>query len=471
MESFSVSLQENLLVLLCYSEEHCKFIRNVAEIDHFDGILRDFAHRVYRYIDDYKEPPKDHIADLFEDILTDGEESKRSAYQRVLVSLIEAKDSISSKYTIDKLDKFVRLQNLKSGIMEAASKLQQGGEDAAEEAEVILQGRMKKRLTAFDPGLSLDNIEPILAKLKEQSETLPTGIRELDNVGLGPIIKGIHLFVAPPKAGKTTWLVQLGRSALMHGYRVCHVTLEMSEAHMAQRYLQAMCGIAKHPTDIRFPTFSVDQLGRIDGIEIKQIAPKVTFEDSDIDEKIIQKVSKWKRHQRRLLIKQFPTGQLSIRGLEAYLDRIEESLSFRPDLLILDYADLLQVKSVEHYRIALGEVYKQLRGIAVEREIAIATASQSNREGAKRRKVTETEVAEDFSKIATADCVVTYNQTPQERMLNLARVFVAAARHDMDKFEICISQNYAMAQFARDSVRLRGNYFELVDSLSESEAQ
>lgn len=76
--------------------------------------------------------------------------------------------------------------------------------------------------------------------------------------------------------------------------------------------------------------------------------------------------------------------------------------------------------------------------------------------------VLDTHAAEDFSKIGTADCAITYSQTAAERQLGLARLFVSNARTDEDKFTILIAQAYATGQFCLDSLRMMDSYWDQI---------
>jgi hypothetical protein len=103
-------------------------------------------------------------------------------------------------------------------------------------------------------------------------------------------------------------------------------------------------------------------------------------------------------------------------------------------------------------------VYKELRGIAVERNIAVGIVSQSNRAGSKVKKLTEANIGEDFSKIQTTDTAFFYNQTDQELKLGLARIEVAKTRNEAGHFEVLISQNYNTGQFCLDSSMVDRQY-------------
>ncbi len=153
----------------------------------------------------------------------------------------------------------------------------------------------------------------------------------------------------------------------------------------------------------------------------------------------------------RLLIKEFPTFSLTIAQLNAYLDMLDRKFNFRPDVLIIDYPDLMAIKSTEK-RIEIGNHFAALRGICQRRKMAGITVTQVNRKGADATLVTATHVAEDWSKIATCDNILTFNRTKHEKRLGLARVLVAAARDAEDGYVALIAQNYKTGQFCLDSI-------------------
>jgi hypothetical protein len=96
----------------------------------------------------------------------------------------------------------------------------------------------------------------------------------------------------------------------------------------------------------------------------------------------------------------------------------------------------------------------------------LVAASQGNREAATSKLVTGEMASEDYSKIATADNVITYSQTLQEKALGLARIFVSQGRNDEDKFVSLITQSYATGQFCLDSTLMLSDYWDFVENLS-----
>jgi intein/homing endonuclease len=281
-----------------------------------------------------------------------------------------------------------------------------------------------------------------------------------------------HNFVAGNILVHNSWsLMHLAKMALMHRLKVLHITLEMSDDRTAQRYYQGFFSISKRKETYRTTKFVKDSLGRISGFEEAILTPALTFEDPNIRAKLERRIDKWgPRLLDNIYVKQFPTGALTVNQLVAYMDNLETTERFVPDLLILDYPDLMRLDKA-NYRLSLDELYKDIRGILVERNIAGAVVSQSHREAARAKTVRADNVSEAYSKVAHTDVTITMSQTSAEQQLGLARLHVAAGRNDADNLTVVISQNYGTGNFVVGSCVMRGNYFGLLPQAEDGEAE
>jgi hypothetical protein len=190
-----------------------------------------------------------------------------------------------------------------------------------------------------------------------------------------------------------------------------------------------------------------------------EVLPKLSMQDKDIRKKLERQIDKFgTRLLSNIFIKEFATGMLTVRALEVYLDGLENNERFTPDLLIVDYPDLMKIDK-DNYRLGIDEVYKEIRGLAKTRNMAVAVVSQGNRDSEKAKNVGSGHVAEAWSKIAHADCIITYQQTPAEHKMGLARLYVAGGRNDEDKLTLIISQNYAFGSFIVDSCLMQGSNY------------
>ncbi len=453
------SLAENLLTLLAFDKDRAPIVRAVIDASLYGGPYRLLAVRIYDYLDTFKKPPGDHLPDLLADKL-EGKESEASYYAEIIDSLHTAKEHINPEYVMASLETFVKRQSLRSVAIDLQKALQRDTDDSIEEAGRLISKANHVSLKVFDPGTRLSDKRKALAFLEMADDSFPTGIKELDNHGFGPTRKELWLFIGNAKSGKTWMLGQLAKSALMHRYRVVHISLEMSEKRASQRYFQSLFAMAKRGGSYDITKFQLDKLQRINGFDTKKVKPALSMDDPQIRKKLERRIDRWSsRILDNIIIKEFPSSHLTVLQLRAYLDNLEASEKFVPDLLIVDYPDLLRLDK-DNYRLALDEAFKELRGLAVSRNIALAAVSQSHRSAAKAKQVGVENVAEAYSKIAHSDVVITYTQTAAENKLGLARLYVAAGRNDKDKFSLVISQSYNTGQFVVDSALLRGTYWQ-----------
>lgn len=606
MPEFRRALQENLITLLCYDDDRAKLIRNTVDVNLFEGIFREFARRIYAYLDKFSKPPKDHIADELEDILEGNDKRRADSFRNMLLEIHESKDRINADYVVSRMQTFVRRQTFKQAAIEAVEAIQSGtGDDdeSIEQAEDIILAALKKRANVFDPGIDLSNPDQALKFLDQLTDPCPTGIPEFDMRGLGPIRKGLHLFIGLPKAGKcvaagtyilmpdrstkliesvvrdkdkavmahdfstgrlveakvarhfdsglkrclhietksgkhivvsenhpllsstgwekannfcigqsiavtrsarvdeiawdwvkmifpcgehqtydievknhhnfigggivvhnSRWLRHLGKKAALDRRNVIYITLENSAEMTAQTFLQSFFMVPKRIAEdlFQYLQFEFDRDGKLVGFIERELAPQMSLADEAIRARLTAKIKASRNILERIRIKEFPTGSLSIRELEAYLDSLEASSGFQADLLLVDYIDLMKIDA-KNKRIDLGQMTINLRGLAVKRNLALASVSQSSRKGLDAGLVTEGHVAEDFSKIATADTVFTFSRTAEEKALGLARIYVSNARQDEDKITAVISQNYPTEQFILESMMLSKDYRTSLD--------
>jgi hypothetical protein len=440
-------LTDLVLTLVVHDDDASKLIRSVLKPEWLESSVHQrLLQSAYDYIDRYGEAPKGHDQDL----LSAFDERSVDLGKRVLDILrIQQANGINKPYVFDNLEQFGRLKRLLSGITEAQAFAQGSFVDEAENA---LHEILSARFTSFSPGLFLRDFSKLDFAIPEE-DFIRLGIPALDDVGQVPTRKELYQLVAPAKRGKTWWLVHVGRQAILQRKNVLHVSLEMSEKRIIQRYVQSIGAVTKRPDEVKIATIIPDELGRLSSLEVKNLGRRPQFTDSAHLQKRIDGL----RVGERLLIKEFPTRSLTFAGLVAYLDALESSIKFVPDVILLDYPKIMALPGKD-LRIELGQLTEDLRGLAAKRNIIMCTVAQSNKEGARAGIVKDTHASEDWSQIGTADVTVTFSQTDSEHMLGVARLFLADGRNDVDKFEVLITQSYAMGQFVLDSVKVPLDY-------------
>lgn len=467
----SSATQESILTALAYKGKDAAILTAIVSLEHFDPVYRLIAGRVIEYRGKHHEPPgQGHLDDIFADILEDREHKQHNLVRRTLVGMREQSEHLNLGYVIETVRSFVRVQTLKNGIMQAAERWQTEDKERIEDVERILNDTLKSKSNVIDPGTFFSNEQRLFAfQDKSESDFFLTGIPILDRYSFNPHIGEIDVFIAPPKKGKSWWCHFLGFAAVRQGWPTLHITLENAETVTVPRYLQTMYRLAKRDEEHDRARFSVNKHGVLTpriagdangGIEFVHVKPEKFIGDKDLRTKLTRN----EYLHEHLVVKQFPTRSLTIKMLENYLDYLDSAHGFQPRFVIIDAPYLMKL-ATQNYRLDLGSLVMELRGLAGERQFALQVTHQGNREASEARTVTASHIAEDFSIIGTCDRAMTFSQTKAERDLGLARLFASDSRNDQAEFTVMISQNYNTGQFALDSCLFKSEgHFDLIDA-------
>lgn len=307
-------------------------------------------------------------------------------------------------FVASKIMKWMQTQEFKRAFFDSLSFLQKG------EFEKI-KSRMEK---AYIAGMDiLDKGFPYFAmdvsRLHQKGvEKIPTGINGLDRCTSGGLGRGeLGVVLAPPNRGKSLFMVNLGAAAIAWGCRVVHFTLELSTLKVARRY------------DANFL--------------------RVPYNDVP---KHLSRLAKFLMVARRmvgnnLMIKEYPNNACSVDDIKMYLEQLIVVSGFFPDLVIVDYADIMRsLTTYTEKRHAQGAIYEELRRLACEWDIPVWTGSQANRTSLSKKTITMADVAESFDKAFISDLIVALCQTPDEKQGGKMRAFVAKSRDNISQVTI-----------------------------------
>ena len=454
------ALQENLLTLLVFDDKNCKVLAGSVTPHLFESkVYREIAGHALDFIEQYGETIKEHLPDHLEDVLEGEDQRKASTYRKLLDNLFLQRDAVNADYVITQLHKFVRQQHIKAALLKAVEAAESGDIDGA---EVAMHAGLNAQSTIFEPGLSLASPEDVsaLSDMPEE-EGFTLGIDAFDEAGIYPRRKELFYFIAPRKRGKSWFITHCAKRALMQRWSTVIITLEMSEHLYGRRQLQSFFSIGQRDAQVMITKLQRDRAGNLIDV-VQEKIERETMQDEGIKEKLVSKAKRMFQRRAKFRIKQFPTGSLTLQQLNAYLDGLERFEKFTPDLICIDYPDLMQLDS-KNLRLELGQLLIGIRGIAVRRNAAVVAVSQGNRDSETATTVQAAQVAEDISKLGTADNIVTYSQTPEERSMGLARLTAELIRNQTGGLTVLLSQAYAIGQFCLDSIRLNNDYWGIVN--------
>jgi len=303
--------------------------------------------------------------------------------------------NVDLEYIKGEFKDFCINQNLKGVILQSVDLLSAGSYDRIKD---LVDAAMK---VGTETNLGMDYILDYDERMLDlKRSTVPTRwdpINDLMDGGLGPGELGV--VVAPSGVGKTWILTAIGAEAVRQGLSVVHYSMELSEHYVGARYDTVFTQIPS--TDLR-----------------------------DKQEEVKGKITNLKG---KLLIKYFPPKGVSVRKLQQHIEKMS-SLGNKPDLIIVDYADLLLSDSnkTDSTYAEQGGVYIDLRGMGGHLEIPIWTASQTNRSAIDSDVIEADKIADSYAKVMNADFIMSWSRKSKDKLNDTARAHVMKNRFGPD---------------------------------------
>jgi predicted GH43/DUF377 family glycosyl hydrolase len=153
-------------------------------------------------------------------------------------------------------------------------------------------------------------------------------------------------------------------------------------------------------------------------------------------------------------MKAYPMGSANISRITADLDALEYTEGFVPDVIVVDYADILAPEDarITDTRHRLDMTWQHLKGLAQERHCLVFTASQGNRKSIKKLLMEQEDIAEDIRKMAHVDVMYALNQTGKEKAAGAMRISIVAHRHEdsNDSSYVTVLQQRGLSQMLLD---------------------
>ena len=393
LTQFGTSFQSKIITSLITDVKFIQTISDILSSSMFDSDSNKWlVKEIKKYYLEYKKQPtlevlKYKIEEIDNDVLKTGVVEKlRDVWKNV--------ESTDLEFVQSETLNFCKNQTLKSAILESVERLQNKDYDGIKS---IIDEAMK---AGSSRDLGHDYISSLETRLEESArETVKTPwdiINDVMDGGLGAGELGV--IVAPAGIGKSWTLQALGASVIRQKKTVVHYTLELNENYVGLRYDSIFSGIT---------------------------TSNIKYYKEEVSKKLFDLKGK-------LLIKYFPTKAASVQTLGSHLKQIELS-GTKVDMVIVDYADILMpTGNFREKRHAIGNIYEDLRGLAGELELPIWTASQANRSALEEDVIGADKVAEDYSKVMTADFVMSMSRKVEDKIANTGRFHVIKNRFGID---------------------------------------
>jgi replicative DNA helicase len=333
--------------------------------------------------------------------------------------IYEAPTEDAKQYIYEKTLTFIKESMMKEAFMKSIDILEKNGKDKFDEIESEVRKVVRFNMDV-SLGIRLSDVDTRYEKIKSlETERIPTGFPQLDALlhgGWGR--KELFACAAPPGIGKSIFLANWAVQAMKHGHNVLVYTLEIAEERLSMRH------------DAILTKIPVDELILdIDAIKAKY--------------KMFAKVSK-----ADMQIKEFPTKGVSINQLKSHYEQLNLYEGFEPEIIFVDYAGLLRpsFRVGDNYE-DLRTIFEELRGWAVELDIPIVTAAQTNRKsidekGGTKEIITMAQVADSLGITQTLDVFMTITQSRTEKEEGRINLYIDKSRNGESSKSIELSIDY-----------------------------
>jgi hypothetical protein len=436
-EKIDASREREIILYSIVSTEYLSQIRKYAKAELFKS---PYAKVVWgwiaSYFDEYNAAPNKDIQTIYTTRkLEIPEEEDEEILATFLQSLSDSDVTIQNiGYSADQAITWLNVraqENLIDDLKEAVSR-----KDVASGNEIIAQYAAIEKHQAKGVDI-LTDVNRAMAAFGEEEESLfsfPGAVgctmgefRRTDFVA----------FQAYIKTGKTRWLWESAREAVFASNKVLFISLEMPEKHMLKWAWRSFAKKPKRTQTVRIPYFVESDLST-------EESKKYTI---DYEEKEVQGftadalwfeqwLKKFKMYFRGgdVRLCSMPSRSVTVSDIEIYMNNLEFYDKWIPDVVVIDYADLIASKLRGEYRHQLDDIWANLRRLALQRNICVITASQSGRSASKGES-TDANIAEDIRKAAHVTKLLAINATAEEKAKGIFRIAQLAERDDARHFE------------------------------------
>ena len=376
-------LEQTILANLIYNEEFSRKVVPYIRESYFDDmttkkIFSSFA----EYVDQYKEPPSVEALKIMLDNRKDLNEETFKEVIRTVDELKIDKDT-NQEWLITEAEKFCQDRDLINSVRKAIMIID--GKD-----KELDKGSIPKLLSDslginFDTHIGHDYLDDVDSRYEfyhRKEERLPFDIDMLNKITKGGLPKkSLTVLLASTGVGKSLVMCHMAAAAFMHGKNALYITAEMAEERIAERI------------DANLLNVTIDELS---------LLPRETFQ------KRIDRIKD--KTPGRFVIKEYPTGTAHAGHFRHLLNELRLKKNFVPDIIFIDYLNICassRVKgaaSVNTY-VLVKSIAEEIRGLAMEFNVPIVSATQANREGYGNGDMDLTNTSESIGLPQTVDAM------------------------------------------------------------------
>ena len=375
------NLEQTILRNLLTDEKYMRKVLPFIKPDYFEGIYRILFREAGKFVAKYNKLPN---AEAFKIELDNADKLNDEQYNLAMdiVPQLFTGEKVDDKWLIDTTEKWCQDRAIYLAIMESISIIDGKHEQLTKGA---LPDLLTKALgVGFDLKVGHDYVENAGERYEfyhTEEDRLPFDLEYFNSITKGGVPrKTLNIALAGTGVGKSLFMCHVASSALVQGFNVLYITMEMAEERIAERI------------DANLLDVPIDQLDKISKdrftLMVNNIAKKTTG---------------------KLIIKEYPTGSAHAGHFRALLNELKLKRQFEPDLIFIDYLNICASSRMKGMGGAINSysyikaIAEELRGLAVEFDLPIFSATQTTRSGYSNSDIGLEDTSESFGLPATAD--------------------------------------------------------------------
>ena len=376
MERIEATILRNLV----FNEEYSRKVIPFIEPDYFEQRTEKIIfEEITQFIVKYGNAITTEALSIEVENRTDLTETEVKESREIIVNLSEM--PADQQWLLDTTEKWCRDRAIYLALMESISIAD--GDDKKKNRDAIPSILSDALAVSFDNHIGHDYLgdyEERYESYHRKEDRIPFDLEYFNKITKGGLPnKTLNIALAGTGVGKSLFMCHMASSILLNGRNVLYITMEMAEEKIAERI------------DANLLNVPIQDLTDL---------PKSSFEN--------KVVNLSKKTQGSLIIKEYPTASAHSGHFKALLNELALKKSFRPDIIFIDYLNICASSryksgvSVNSYSY-IKAIAEELRGLAVEAQVPIVSATQTTRSGYGSSDVDITDTSESFGLPATAD--------------------------------------------------------------------
>jgi replicative DNA helicase len=373
-------IETKILANLIHDEQYCRKVIPFIKKDYFaDRKEAIVAQEIVSFFTKYNKP-------LSKEILSIEVSNRKDLNDKELVELTDyigtlSEEPVNEDWMLEHTEKFCKDRAVYNAILSSIKIID--GNDKVHTKDAIPTILSDALAVSFDNHIGHDYLDDHAERYDfyhRVEEKIPFDLEMFNKITKGGLSKKtLNIALAGTGVGKSLFMCHVGAGCLVQGKNVLYITMEMAEERIAERI------------DANLLNLTMDELKVI---------------DRDIYENRISKITN--KTKGKLIVKEYPTAGAHAGHFRALLEELKLKREFKPDIIFIDYLNICasqrmkQGGSINSYTY-IKSIAEELRGLAVEYNVPIVSATQTTRSGFTNSDPGLEDTSESFGLPATAD--------------------------------------------------------------------